>query len=555
VSWRRGASRPGHPILDPSKEKSVLRRTLFQLSGAVMLAVLLPPMMAVSAERFDVLIRNGRVLDGTASPWRRADVGIVGDRIVRVGPIAADAVAELSIDAADRYVTPGFIDPHSHATAGLETADRADAESLLRQGITTVFINPDGGGPADLSGQLAAIEGHGPGVNVVPMIGHNGVRRAVLGLENRAPTEAELAQMQALVRDAMAEHAFGLSSGPFYIPGKYSDTDEIVAVAGVAAEFPGAFHISHVRDESNYDVGVSEAVKELIEVSRRTGIVGVVTHFKMLGPFVWGQSEPLVEIIDAARAEGLSIWADQYPYGASSTGLQAALVPGWAQEGGAEAVAQRLREPETLDVMRPQMVENLARRAGPGAMLIARHAADESLVGRYLDEIARERGQDPLDTAIDLLVDGGAGIVSFNMNEEDVERIMRQPWTMTSSDGGIPEFGVGNPHPRSYGAYPRKIRRYVLERGVITLEHMVHASSGLTASVLGPPDRGFLRPGAHADVLVFDPARVRDTATFADPHAYAEGMDVVLVNGRPAILDGELLAERHGRILRPRRGP
>jgi N-acyl-D-aspartate/D-glutamate deacylase len=519
----------------------------------VLAATLFAPLGLAAVEKYDVVIRNGRVLDGTAAPWRQADVGIVGDRVVSVGYIPSGVAAELVIDAAGRYVAPGFIDAHSHASQGLETAARANAESLLRQGITSVYINPDGGGPADLTEQLKTIKHNMPGVNVFPLIGHNAVREAVMGLANRSPTSAELAQMQTLVRKAMQQDAFGLSSGPFYIPGKYSNISELVAMSRAAAEFPGAFHTSHLRDESNYDVGVIASVQELIEVSRQTGIVGVITHFKMLGPDVWGQSEPLVKIINAAREEGLSIWADQYPYAASSTGLQAALVPGWAQEGGAKAVAKRLQDPESLAVIRPQMVENLARRAGPSAILIANYAADKSLEGRYLDEIARERSQDPLDTAIDMLIEGGAGIVSFNMNEDDLKRIIRQPWAMTSSDGGVPEFGVGNPHPRSYGAFARKIHKYVVKDEVITLEHMVHTSSGLTASVLGAHDRGYIRAGGYADVLVFDLAKVHDVANFDNPHAYSKGMDYVLVNGRPAILKGKLVQERHGRVLRPRR--
>ncbi|OYW83033.1 MAG: hypothetical protein B7Z20_13115 [Sphingobium sp. 32-64-5] len=226
------------------------------------------------------------------------------------------------------------------------------------------MINPDGGGPGDLAPQIADIETHGPGVNVVPMIGHNGVRRDVMGLENRKPTSAELAQMETLVKQAMDLGAFGLSTGPFYIPGKYSETSELVALAKVAATYPGAFHISHVRDESSYDVGILGAIKELIDVSRQTGIIGVVTHMKMLGPSVWGQSEQAVEMINAARAEGLSIWADQYPYAASGSSLQASLVPGWAQEGGPEATAERLQNPEQRALIRQEMVANLERRAG-----------------------------------------------------------------------------------------------------------------------------------------------------------------------------------------------
>ena len=508
---------------------------------------------AQQAPDYDVLIRGGRVLDGTGMPWRYADVAIRGERIVAVGPIPATATAARVIDATGRYVTPGFIDPHSHAVPGISTPELAAAVPILYQGITTVMINPDGGGPADLKPLLGAIEKNVPGVNVVPTIGHNGVRTAVMGRANRAPTAEELQRMKDYVRTGMEDGAFGFSSGPFYVPGKYSDTAELIALAKVAAEYPGAFHTSHVRDESSYDVTVVGAVKELIEISRQARLPGIVTHIKALGPTVWGKSAEVIDIINAARAEGLEIWADQYAYAASGSGLQPSLVPGWAQEGGQEAMAKRLQDPEQRAQIRKEMADNMARRGGANAMMIRRYPPDPSRVGKRLDEIARERLEDPLDTAIEMLINGGAPIISFNMNEKDVEAFMKQPWTMTCTDGGLVAFGDGAEHPRAYGAFPRKIRRYVMERGVVTLEQAIHSSTGLTATVLGIEDRGFLRPGAFADVVVFDPETIADKATYMEPHAYSVGMDVVLVNGRFAIDGGKVTDGRFGRVLRPRR--
>lgn len=502
-----------------------------------------------TAQDYDVLIRGGLLFDGTGAEGRTADVAIKGDRIVEVGEIPAAATAAMVVDATGKYVSPGFIDTHSHAAPGIETPELAPAISVLTQGITTAMINPDGGGPADLRPQVAAITANKPGVNVIPMIGHNGVRREVMGLENRKPTAAELAKMEALVREAMTFGALGMSSGPFYVPGKYSDTAEIAALAKVAAEFPNAFHTSHIRDESSYDIGVLASVAEVIEVSRQTGITGVVSHMKMLGPTVWGQSADAVKMIDAARAEGLSIWADQYAYAASSTGLSAALVPGWAQEGGGEALAKRLQNPEQRALIREGMVENLARRAGANAVMISSHSADPTLEGMRLDEIARRKLQDPLDTAIDILINGGAGIVSFNMNEKDVELLMKQPWMMTSSDGALVTFGEGAEHPRAYGAYPRKLRRYVIDRDVISMAQAIYASSGLPAEVFAIPDRGVIRPGAYADVLVINPETVRDVATYPQPHAYSQGMDFVFVNGAAAVVEGEVTPERGGRVI------
>ncbi|MDP1874486.1 amidohydrolase family protein [Phenylobacterium sp.] len=531
-----------------SPPQGLIRRRL--LGAGLALSLMSGVSAQALAQEYDVLIRGGTVFDGTGAEGKAADVAIKGERIVAFGVIPATATATTVVDATGKYVSPGFIDPHSHAAPEIGTPELAAAIPVLHQGITTVMINPDGGGPGDLTPLITDIETNKPGVNVVPMIGHNGVRRDVMGLENRKPTPAELAGMEALVRKAMDLGAFGFSSGPFYIPGKFSDTSELVALAKVANTYPNAFHISHVRDESSYDVGVLGAIEELIEVSRQTGIIGVVTHMKMLGPSVWGQSEQAVEMINAARAEGLSIWADQYPYAASGSSLQSSLVPGWAQEGGPDATIKRLQNPEQRALIRQEMVANLERRAGANAIMIRNYQADPSLNGMRLDEIARRNLQDPLDTAIDMLIKGGSSIVSFNMNEGDVERLMQQPWTMTSSDGALPAFGVGGEHPRAYGAFPRKFRRYVIERDVISMAQAIHTSTGLPAQVFAIKDRGVIAPGAYADVLVFNPETIRDVATYQEPHAYSEGMEYIFVNGQTALSAGKVTEERHGRVLR-----
>ncbi|PZN93995.1 MAG: hypothetical protein DCF31_10760 [Alphaproteobacteria bacterium] len=522
-----------------------------QLFAALTVTALLfaAPGPAQPAPDYDVIIRNGTLIDGTGSPRRSADVAIKGDRIAVVGAIPAGATANRQVDATGRIVAPGFIDPHSHAAPGIETAALADARPILSQGITTVMINPDGGGDGDLAPQIARIRSLGPGVNVLPMIGHNGVRRAVLGLANRKPTASEQARMEVLVKQAMDSGVCGMSSGPFYVPGKYSDTAEMIGLAKVVARYPHGFHTSHIRDESSYDLGVIGAIKELIAISRAAKLTGVVTHMKMLGPSVWGKSAEAIALINSARAEGLSIWADQYPYAASGSGLQPALVPGWAQEGGAAALAKRLRNPEQRARIRKEMVANLERRAGANAIMIRTYKPDPSLEGKRLDEIAKARLMDPLDVAIEMMEKGGAGINSFNMSEKDLEALMQQPWTMTSTDGGLVPFGAGNEHPRAYGAFPRKLRRYSLDKSVVTLEQAVHSSSGLPAQVFAIPDRGVLRPGAFADVIVFDPATVTDTATYTRPHSYAKGIDDVFVNGKAAVADGRIVPGRAGRII------
>ena len=502
-----------------------------------------------SAQAYDILIRGGTVFDGSGSAGRAVDIALKGDRIVLVGSAPAGATALKTIDATGKYVTPGFIDPHSHAVPGIGTAELAAALPIVTQGITTVMVNPDGGGPGDLAPLIADIRKNGPGVNVIPMIGHNGVRIAVMGLANRQPSPVELQKMEGLVRKAMDEGAWGFSDGPFYIPAKYSKTPEIVDLAKVAAKYPGSFYISHIRDESSYDIGVLNAIRELITVSREAHILGVVTHMKMLGPEVWGQSTQAIKLIDDARAAGLSIWADQYPYAASGSGLQPALVPGWAQEGGPDAIARRLQNPEQRALIRKEMVRNLARRAGANAILIRRYEPDPSLEGKRLDEIARANLKDPVDQAIDMLGKGGAAIVSFNMNEKDVEAIMKQPWTMTSTDGGLVKFGTGSEHPRAYGAFPRKLRSYVLDKQVISMPQAIHSMTGLPAQVFKIPERGLLKTGYYADVVVFDPKTVRDTATYNKPHSYSVGMDYVIINGKPAIWEDKVQPDRVGRVL------
>lgn len=522
--------------------KTVHPHRLLSLIAILLLAV----PAAVRAEA-DILILNGRLLDGTGNPWVRADVAVTGGRIIAVGDLA-DMTAARTIDATGLHVAPGFIDTHSHAGGGLARESTSRAEPLLAQGVTTVLVNPDGGGVADLAGQREAFLEHGIGVNAGQMIGHGAIRRSVMGMAGRLATPEEIEQMQALVRAGMEEGAFAFSSGPFYAPGSYSDTAEMIALARVAAEY-GTAHQSHIRDESDYTIGVVASVEEVIEISREAGLPGIVTHIKALGPGVWGYSEAIVRRIEMAREEGLEIWADQYPYIASATGLSSALVPRWAQEGGGSAFRSRLEDPETRLRIRAEMAENLARRGGADRI---RFRGSGPLAGRTLAEVAEERGLEDVDAAMAILESSSPGIISFNMEERDVERFMRQPWTMTASDGSLPEFGQGTPHPRGYGSFPRRLGVYTRDRGVVDLAMAVRSMTHLPASVYRIEDRGIIREGAWADIVVFDLERLHDPATFDDPHQLAEGMVHVLVNGELAMDGGEFTGGLHGRILRRR---
>ena len=534
---------------------SIRFRTL--LFAAVVLAAACsngPPPEA--EERPVVLFRGGQILDGTGNPWYLGDVLVVGDRIARVGVIPGEEVpaGAREVEVAGLTLMPGFIDPHSHAGPGLATPELRAGEPVIRQGITTVMVNPDGGGEVDLTEQGRGLREGGIGVHVALMIGHGSVRREVLGMEDRPPTDEELERMAGLVRSGIEAGAFGMTGGLYYAPGSYAANDEVVRLAAEIAPF-GAF-VSHIRDESDYNIGLVAAVEEVIEVAETHGIRGVVTHFKALGPPVWGLSREATAAIDAARARGVEVFADQYPYEASGTSIVGALVPRWALAGETmpgmpSPLENRLRNPQERARLRAEMLVSLERRGGADTLLLSRHRADTALEGRILSDLAAEWSLEPIDAALRLLDAGGAGLVSFNMSEADIAHIMTREWTMGSSDGGLVPAGEGRPHPRYYGAFPRRIARYVRERGVLTLAEAVRGMTSLPATVFRMPDRGQIAPGRVADLLVVDVDRFRDVATYENPHALAEGIVHALVAGVFAIEDGEATGALAGQVLTP----
>lgn len=523
---------------------------LLCLAGVSAAAVVQP---AQPTPPFDVLIRNGRVMDGSGNPWLRSDIGIRDGRIAEMGQLAT-APAAATIDAGDRLVTPGFIDVHSHAAEGLTRAQLRQAQPLLAQGITTIVANPDGGGPVDLAAQRSALSKDGLGPNVALLVPHGSVRRAVMGNANRAPTPDELEQMRTLVARGMDDGAFGLSSGLFYTPGSFATTEEVIELARVAGR-RGGLYTSHIRDEGDYGIGVVAAVQEVIRIAEEASVIGIVSHMKALGPDNWGLANALTRRIDSARARGIQVFADQYAYAASSTSLGAALMPGDSRTPPLallrkEVSALSQEERVTLAAAETVLGENLRRRGGPEAVQIAFFRPDAALEGRHLGEIAKTRGVTPERAALEMIAEGGASIVSFNMSEDDIEQIMRQPYTMTSSDGGLVLMTSGKPHPRNYGAFSRKLSRYVFERGAIGLESAIRSMTSLPASVFGLEGRGVLRKGAVADILIFDPAAVRERATYVDPHQLSEGMHFVLVNGVAVIAEGRFTAALPGVVLR-----
>ena len=504
-----------------------------------------------TASEYDLVLRNARVVDGTGAPWFRADVALNGDTIAAVGP-SLGGTGRREIDVGGQVVAPGFIDLHTHARRGIFEVPTAD--NYVLQGVTTLFEGQDGDSPLPIDELLTRVAALPPAVNFATFVGHGSVRDAVLGREDRLPTAEELARMIAIVEESMHDGAFGLSTGLFYVPGAFARTEEVVELARAAGRL-GGIHISHMRDEA---AGVLESVGETIAIGERGGLPTQITHHKIIGRAGWGRSAETLRLVEAARARGVDVTIDQYPYTASSTSFSAALFPSWALEGGRERMSERLSDPTSRARIRDEVIGKIRNERGGGdasRLQVAACPHDPSLDGKNLAEILRERGKEPtVEGAADLaieIVEGGRAIGIFHaIAEEDVERILASPFTMVASDGGIPIFGQGAPHPRSYGTFVRVLGVYVRERGILSLEDAVRKMTSLPASRVGLLDRGIVRPGMKADLAVFDPATVRDRATFAEPHAYAEGVRYVFVNGILVVDEGRLSGLRPGRVLR-----
>ncbi|HEU6453295.1 MAG TPA: D-aminoacylase [Gemmatimonadaceae bacterium] len=490
----------------------------------------------------DLLIRGGTVVDGTGAPSRVADVGIRGDRIAFVGDASSSNVtAARTLDATGLVVAPGFIDPHTHTTGDLSSAERHANLDYLMQGVTTVVTGNDGSSPLDIGDTFAQWTRDGIGPNAALFIGEGSVRLKVMGMSDAKPTAAELDSMRALVAAGMRDGALGLSTGLYYAPGSYASTEEVVQLAKVAASYGGIYD-THMRDESSYNVGLVGAVDEAIRIGREAGIPVHISHIKALGVDVWGESDTVIALIDSARAEGVQVAACQYPYTASGTSIGASLLPRWAEAGGRDSLLARMRDSATRAKLETDMTENLRRRGGADALLITSRE-DSTLTGKTLAKVAEERKVSPIEAALQIVKNGDAGVASFNMKESDIDNFMKQPWVATCSDGS-------SGHPRKYGTFPRKLREYVYDKHLLTLEQAVHVSSGLTAQILHLDSRGTLAPGKYADVIVFDSATVRDRATYEEPRLLATGMRYVFVNGKLAIGQGEYTGALPGRVVK-----
>ncbi len=555
------------------------------LALALLLGAAAPP---VSAQDYDIVIRGGRVLDGSGNPAFNADVGIRGDRIERVGDLS-DASAGRVIDATGLYVVPGFIDMHSHADRGFASDDveARKAHNLVTQGITTVVFGPDGRNPRwPIADEMAAYRTLGVALNVVPMVGHGTVRGRVMGDDYERPaTEDEIRRMQELVRQGMEDGAWGLGAGPEYRPGRFSTTEEIIALAHVVAEYDG-FYYSHQRSQSPLPLWQTpsmveatpltgtDGMKETIRIGRETGIRVVGSHIKAKGVDMWGQSAIDVLRIDRARAEGVQVYLDQYPYRTFGGG-PTDILPIWAyapvgsdRSGGLDMSGWRRMIGESVEnleahladpALRAELIEDseylLRMKGGADRLIIVASPSDAGLVGKTLAEVAEANGLGAVDQLIELSMTGDRRMPSGVLfrpiagHAEDVERYMRQDYTATSTDGGVAGDTRPGQHPRYYGAFVRKIAYYAKEKGVISLPFAVRSSTGLPAQIVGLPDRGYIRKGYKADVTVFDYERLDDRATIMEPDLYAEGIEYVLVNGVPTVDAGRRTGALPGQVL------
>lgn len=500
---------------------------------------------------YDVAIRGARIVDGSGNPWYRGDVYLNGGAIAAIDLGHHAYPAKKSIEGKGLVLAPGFIDIHTHARRAI--LEIPTAENYARQGVTTLIEGPDGGSPVPLRPYLEQVQRVRTSVNFGAFIGQGSIRESVIGPNDRKATPEEIARMVEITRQGMRDGAFGMSTGLFYVPGTFTPTEEVTTLAKAAGEM-GGIHISHMRQEA---ADVLKSVNETIAIGENGGLPTQVTHHKIIGRGNWGASTQTLAAVAAARERGVDATIDQYPYTASSTGINA-LLPAWAQDGGREATLKRLKDPETRAKIKAVVVENIKYDRGggdPKNVQIASASFDASLAGKNLAQITAARGvevtiENAADTALDIIEKGGASAIFHAISEDDLVRILRDPNTMIGSDGEVIHFGVASPHPRGYGTFVRVLGRYVRELKTITLQDAIRKMTSFPAQRLGLFDRGLVRPGMVADLVLFDENEIGDKATFEKPHQYAVGVKCVIVGGE-VIFDGNAMtAARPGRILK-----
>jgi len=501
------------------------------------------------AQQADILIKNGKILDGTGNSWFNADIAVKDGRIIQVGRLINWHAAKV-IDATGLIVAPGFIDVHTHCEG--DEKKNPLAENFLLDGVTTVITGNCGSSNTNLAKYFYILDSTRMSVNIASLIGHNDVRKAVMGTANRTPAEEEMEKMEAIVAQAMKDGAVGFSTGLIYIPGTYSKTEEVVRLAKVAAQYNGVY-ASHIRDEGD---SVTQAIEEALHIGRVAKLPVEVSHFKCSGQQNWGRSRETLSIIMKARQEGIDVTIDQYPYTASSTNL-GTLLPNWVLADGQDSINARLNNPAIHKQVMNYMLKRLAKRKLKhfSYPVIAYYKTDTTLNGKSIEEVNLLKGRkhsakEEANTVMEMIQQGGAQMIFHGMSEADVKQIMQYPFNMFACDAGIRVFGQGSPHPRGYGTNARVLGKYVREQQVLSLEEAIRRMTSLPAQKFQLNDRGLLLPGYAADIVVFDPDTVNDMATYEKPHQYSVGFKYVLVNGTVTIENGRHTGARNGKALR-----
>ena len=504
---------------------------------------------------YDIIIKNGLVYDGTQNQPQILDIAILEDKIVELGDFS-DADALQILDVAGAAVAPGFIDTHTHLDPLDNLLALSNSESQLRQGVTTSIGGPDGRGVPlqyDFAEFLDTLSQVGVGINMGFMAGHNKIRKKIMQLDNREPTEKELNLMIAMADQAMDEGAFGLSTGLKYLPGNFAKIDEVIALSRVVAN-KGGVYSTHLRDEG---IAIMPAIEETIEIGKKANIPIILTHHKVIGKPMWGKSDLTLARVDKARNNGVNILLDQYPYAASHTGLSV-LIPAWARAGGQEKFIERLSDPESYAKIKEEIIFNILNDRGGedlNRIQFARVKWQPELEGKTLKDWIVMDGKKPtIENGAEYVIkgqrNGGASCIYHAMEEKDVEKIMQHPLTMIASDGRLSSPGIGHPHPRAYGTFPRVLGKYVREKKLLSLQEAIYKMTLFPAKTYGIENRGQLKKGLKADLVIFDPNTIIDKATFIQPHQYPVGISHVLVNGKWSIKNGEFLNKMNGLVLR-----
>ncbi|QDU10464.1 N-acyl-D-amino-acid deacylase family protein [Gimesia aquarii] len=501
--------------------------------------------IAQESEPFDLLLKGGMLIDGTGKPGFQGDVAIRDERIVLIAP-EINTPADQTIECRGLIIAPGFIDLHNHSDRQIVSPLTRANMNYVTQGCTTIVTGNCGSGPVNTKAYYQKIDDSGSGTNVMHLIPQGSLRNQVMGSGQRKPTPTELKTMKHLARKAMQDGAWGMSTGLIYVPSSYAQTDELIELAKIVSQFKGIY-ASHIRNESTE---LLSAVNEALKIGQQAKLPVHISHFKSSGRDAWGLVIRAAQMIDNARKQGQIVTADQYPYIASSTSLGATLIPAWARAGGNKELIKRLESPETAPKIIKKIESNIEKRDGGQAIRIARYSKKPEWVGKNLEQIADNEKKSVLEIVLEITRYGGASVVNFSMNEEDVQQIMKINWVATASDGRAYLPGSDRPHPRQYGTFPRKLGYYAIREQVIPLEHAVRSATGLPADILGLKERGYLRKGAYADIVVFDPKTLIDLATFDDPHQYSKGIRYLFVNGKPVITAGSPTGSLAGKALR-----